>query len=112
MNNCGFTEDAIQKFINLGLITRTDHAMNIRQLSFSGLGTYVSLLEQGRKALLNCIQKNKYSQISQNELLKRTIPKCNANTPCLGMELHIYDLIGAKLVAVDSLPNDILIRKI
>lgn len=112
LNRAGFGEPAIQKFVQLGLLTTTDSSLSHRQLSFPGLGVYVRTLHQGRKALLTFIRKCKYSQSLQSDLLKRPIPKCSTGNDTLGIELHLYDIFGADLVVQDRLATDVMIRVI
>ena len=106
----GFGEDAVIRFVNLGLLTTTDTALHARQLSFPGLGVFTRTLHDGRKSLVAVVRKGKYSQALESELLKRQIAKCNIGKRCLGIELHLYDLYASGVVVIERMAHDVLIR--
>lgn len=99
----GFKEEDISELIQKGVLTIRD--AGCWWLAIPGAGEFVKAYLSGRKAILRSIHQTKFKEILQSELEQRKLSK----TAKLGMEYHIYDIIGADIVkCIDTTSGKLL----
>ncbi|XP_023227832.1 serine/threonine-protein kinase 19-like [Centruroides sculpturatus] len=99
----GFKEEDISELVQTGVLIIRD--AGCWWLDIPGSGEFIKSHTSGRKAILRSIQQTKYKEILQSELEQRKLTKAAK----LGMEYHIYDIIGADMVkCIDTTSGKLL----
>ncbi|KAJ6653461.1 hypothetical protein lerEdw1_009215 [Lerista edwardsae] len=96
LKDFGFRDTEITELVNAGVLTVRDAGS--WWLAVPGAGRFVKCFIQGRKAVLNMIEKAKYKEVLLSDLQNRRAPSVK-----LGLSYHIHDIIGAQLV--DCVPT-------
>ena len=104
LDNFEMTEEIITVLMNAGVLIRRD--IGSWWISIPGSGQYMKNLCSGRKAILRMIKQQKYKEILERELEKRTI-NTHSN---LGISYHLHDIIGAEMVTKVKSASGHLIR--
>jgi len=89
----GFNQEHLTQLVRIGILAVHRKAGNWL-LSIPNCGQFYKKFLAGRKALMSVIQKTKFREISKYELENRNLSKKVE----LGLEYHIYDLIGSDTV--------------
>lgn len=97
-------ESDITEIMKAGLLTARD--VGSWWLAIPRAGEFMKCYIRGRKATLLMIRKSKYSEILQQELETRKLPKVAK----LGMLYHIHDIVGAELVTCINTTSGKLLR--
>ncbi|XP_069491092.1 inactive serine/threonine-protein kinase 19 isoform X2 [Ambystoma mexicanum] len=92
-----FQDREISQLVHAGVLTVRDAGS--WWLAIPGAGRFVKYFMNGRKTLLGTIRKTKYKEVLLQDLHCRKVPP-NVK---LGLQYHIYDIIGADLV--DCIPT-------
>lgn len=93
----GFHDREISRLVHAGVLTVRDAGS--WWLAIPNAGRFVKYFVNGRKTLLGVIRKTKYKEVLLQDFQSRKAP-LNVK---LGLQYHIYDLIGAELV--DCIPT-------
>lgn len=91
-NEYRLSEKDITELVQFGLLVFDQE--NTYTISFPGLGQFMKTFYDGRKALLNLIKKSKYKELLLSEIKGRALKPLEI----LGIDYHLSDVIGAKLV--------------
>jgi len=101
----GLNESNIKELVSLGVIS-LHQSVGFYILSIPSCGDYSKKFEDGRKAILNIIKKNKFKEILKPNLMTRKLP-FEVKLPIL---YHILDLIGSNRVEGISSPTGLILR--
>jgi len=98
------TDDDVKNLVSLQLLLQVD--VDSWCLAIPTLNMFTKSFNLGRKAILTTVNKCKYHEILQEELMLRKLPRVAR----LGIVYHVHDIIGADLVECEKTAIGIVLR--